>query len=47
MLSVIALIAAIGSVPAVAACPGMTTIEINACLVDRLGEADHSLNQYY
>jgi uncharacterized protein YecT (DUF1311 family) len=47
MLSLIALIAAAGSVSPAAACPGMTTIEVNACLVGRLGEADHSLNQYY
>ena len=47
MLSLLALSMIASSSPSSAPCPGTNTIEVNACLAARFGEADADLNRYY
>lgn len=47
MLSLLALAMIVSNSPGPASCPGTTTIEVNACLAARFGEADADLNRYY
>jgi uncharacterized protein YecT (DUF1311 family) len=44
MLSLLALAAAVSDVPS---CPGISTLEVNACLGRRFRDSDAVLNRYY
>lgn len=47
MLPLLALVLIASGNSAENPCPGTTTVEVNACLNSRLGEADAALNRYY
>jgi uncharacterized protein YecT (DUF1311 family) len=47
VLSILALAMIVSNSPGPASCPGTTTIDVDACLTARFGEADADLNRYY
>jgi uncharacterized protein YecT (DUF1311 family) len=47
VLPLLALVTIVSASSDPAPCPGATTIDVNACLAARFGEADADLNRYY